>query len=91
MRIALLCGALALSSSVLALNAANANTVIGKAWLNDPTGTGNATIANIPVTAPNATFSELSPLALQAGQNLVPYTLGGWVTSEAGGAFITGA
>jgi len=91
MRIALLCGALALSSSVLALNAASANTVIGKAWLNDPTGTGNATIANIPVTAPNATFSELSPLALQAGQNLVPYTLGGWVTSEACGAFITGA
>jgi hypothetical protein len=74
--------ALLVSSSL-----AHANTVLGSIWENDPTGAGNATIANIPVTPANITFSVVSPFTFASGG---AYTIGEFLTS-AGASVITGA
>jgi hypothetical protein len=66
---------------------AHANTVLGSIWENDPTGAGNATIANIPVTPANVTFSVVSPFNFASGG---AYTIGEFLTS-AGASVITGA
>jgi hypothetical protein len=80
-------GALALSASVVALNAAQANVVLGKIWENDPTGAGNATIANIPLTPPTDTFSITTggstPIDLESGALSNGYTIGGFLATEA--------
>jgi hypothetical protein len=72
---------------------AQANTVTGSIWENDSTGANNATIANIPVTTPDVTFSTTSPLNFSAGfgPGGLPYTINEFLTSGAGSTILTGA
>jgi hypothetical protein len=57
---------------------AQANTITGSIWENDPTGAGNATPANVPLTTPNVTFSVVGPLDFQSGPL---YTIGEFLAS----------
>jgi hypothetical protein len=67
---------------------AQANTVTGSIWENDPTGANNATIANIPVTSPDVTFSTTSPLNFSSGSL---YTIGEFLASGGGSTILTGS
>ena len=81
--------ALALSASVVALDTADAsNTVLGSIWENYQVGASSASVANIPGTAPNITFTAPSPLDFASG-NL--YTIGEFLNHEAGVNVLTGA
>lgn len=65
-----------------------ANTVTGSIWESDPTGAGNATIANVPGTTPDVTFSAPStPLSFASGG---AYTIGEFLASG-GATILTGA
>jgi hypothetical protein len=88
MRKMLIGSALALlASSTLA----NANTLQGSIWENQAAAS-NATIANIPNTAANVTFTINSPINMQSGQNGFAYTIGGMLGSQPGGFSVqTGA
>jgi len=81
-------GALASMASIAVASSAHANVVLGSIWENDPTGAGNATIANIPGTAPNVTFSITDPIGLHSPPGA--YTIGGFLGSG-GGTILTGA
>jgi hypothetical protein len=82
--------ALALSGSVVCLNMAAANTVEGSVWENKDPIARNATIANEPLTAPDATFTLGTPFALNS--NVGGYTIGGFLGSNPGGfSWLTGA
>jgi hypothetical protein len=85
----LFASAVAISASV---GFAHANTVTGSIWEGDATGASNATVANVPVTTPDVTFTTTAPLQFQAGQNGVLYTIGGFLQSTPGGStYITGS
>jgi hypothetical protein len=81
-----------LLASVVALIAsasvAQANTVVGSIWENQAAAAGNATIANVPVTTPDVTFSAPTPLNFASG-NL--YTIGEFLASGNGSTVLTGA
>jgi hypothetical protein len=83
---------LKLAVAAMALFAASANaanTVVGSIWENQATAAGNATIANVPVTAPDVTFSAPStPLSFTSSG--VPYTIAGFL-STGGATILTGA
>jgi hypothetical protein len=86
MRNLLIGGALALLAST---SLANANTLQGSIWENMATIAGNATIANIPGTTPDVTFSINSPINMASGSL---YTIGEFLGSQPGGfSVITGA
>jgi hypothetical protein len=61
--------------------------VIGSIWENNP-GAGNATIANVPNTPPNVTFTAPTPLNFQSGG---AYTIGEFLNSGNGSTVLTGA
>jgi len=63
---------------------AQANVAIGSIWENQAAAGANATIANIPVTAPNVTFSVNTPINFSS--IVGGYTIGGFLAS--GGATI---
>jgi hypothetical protein len=73
-------------------------TVLGSIWENDPTGAGNATPGNVPLTPPNVTFTAPTPLnfcsqegsGLGCNANSPLYTIGGFLTSG-GATVLTGA
>jgi hypothetical protein len=68
---------------------AQANTVTGSIWENDPTGASNATVANVPGTTPNVTFTTTSPINFTSGGL---YTIGEFINSGGGTtAVLTGA
>jgi len=67
---------------------AQANTVTGSIWENDPTGASNATVANVPVTTPNVTFTTTSPINFASGGL---YTIGEFLSSGGGSTVLTGA
>src|SRR5580692_11425782 len=69
--------------ALFSFSVAHAATVTGSIWENDPTGAGNATPANVPLTTPNVTFSVNSPINFASG-NL--YTIGEFLSS--GGATV---
>jgi hypothetical protein len=65
------------------------NTVTGSIWESDPTGAGDATPANVPLTTPNVTFTATStPLDFQSGSL---YTIGEFLNSQPGTTIFTGA
>jgi hypothetical protein len=78
---------LALSVSVLAIEAAQANVVSGTTWEVATSIARNATIGNVPQpgSLPNATWSVNSPLNFSSTATPSGYTLGGFLAS--GGAF----
>ena len=80
-------GALATMASVAVASSAHASLVLGSIWENDPTGAGSATIANIPVTTPDVTFSVGTPINFASGGL---YTIGEFLSSG-GATIITGA
>ena len=80
-------GALAAMASIAVANSANANLVLGSIWENDATGAMDASIANIPGTTPNVTFSVNSPINFASGGL---YTIGEFLSSG-GGTILTGA
>jgi hypothetical protein len=79
--------ALVLSASVLAIETANANTASGTTWEVATSIAMNATLANVPASGPNATWSAPSdPLSFNSNADPVNgYTLGGFLAT--GGAF----
>jgi PEP-CTERM motif len=64
---------------------AQANTVTGSIWENDSTGANNATIANVPVTTPDVTFTTTS-INFHSGSL---YTIGEFL--GAGSTIVTGS
>ena len=66
------------------MGSARANTVLGSIWENDPTGAANATVANVPITPPDVTFSTPTPFTFSS--SVGGYTIGGFLGS--GGATI---
>jgi len=66
----------------------NANTVTGSIWESDPTGAGNATVANVPGTTPDVTFTAPDPLNFASGG---AYTIGEFLASGNGSTVLTGA
>jgi hypothetical protein len=78
--------ALVLSASVLAIETANANTASGTTWEVATSIAMNATLANVPASGPNATWSAPSdPLSFNSNSAPDGYTLGGFLAT--GGAF----
>jgi hypothetical protein len=69
---------------LFSLSAAQAATVTGSIYENDPTGAGNATPANVPAGTPDVTFTVSSPIGFASGG---AYTIGEFLTS--GGATVT--
>lgn len=79
--------------SALALSAftagAEANVITGSLWENQTAAAGDATLANIPGTPANVTFTVNSPLNFNSNGSS-DYTIGSWLAT--GGATInTGA
>jgi len=83
---------LALAVSVFAR--ADTVTVTGSVWINDPTGAGDATLANVPTTTPDVTFQVLTSTNLEfssyfgagscgitCGNPSASYTVGSFLTS----------
>jgi hypothetical protein len=70
------------------MGSARANTVLGSIWENDPTGAGNATIANVPLTPPDVTFTTPTPFTFSS--SVGGYTIGGFLGSG-GATILTGA
>jgi hypothetical protein len=86
----LLAGSAALLIGVSLSAYASANTVDGMIWLNN-SNVGDATIANIPLTAPDVTFTVPSnPLDLDSRNSPGGYTIGGFIASG-GGSITSGA
>src|SRR5580704_9330955 len=78
--------ALVLSASVLAIETANANIASGTTWEVATSIAQNATLANVPASGPNATWSAPSdPLSFNSNSASNGYTLGGFLAT--GGAF----
>ncbi len=89
-KIKLLAGAAALLAGVSVSTFASANIVDGMAWLNNA-NVGDATIANIPGTAPDVTFTIPSnPLNMDSRNAADGYTIGGFIASG-GGSITSGA
>jgi hypothetical protein len=69
---------------------AHASTITGSIWENDPTGAGNATVANVPVGPADVTFSVSSPSSpLNFSSTSLTYTIGDFLTSG-GASVLTG-
>ena len=64
-----------------------ADTISGSIWENDATGANDASLANVPGTTPDVTFSVSSPLTFASGG---AYTIGEFLTSG-GATVLTGA
>ncbi len=67
---------------------AHANTVTGAIWENDPTGAGDATVANVPLTTPDVTFTTTDPIDFSSGGL---YTIGEFLASGNGSTILTGS
>jgi PEP-CTERM motif len=81
-----------IAATFVVSSAANAD-VIGSIWENMPDAAGNATIANVPVTPPNVTFTSPTPLNFAStvgGDPAALYTIGGFLGSG-GATILTGA
>ncbi len=81
----------ACAAAVMALSVgartARADTISGSIWENDAAGAGDATLANVPGTTPDVTFSVNSPFTFASGG---AYTIGEFLTSG-GATVLTGA
>lgn len=75
--------------ALLLVGTTRADTVAGSIWEGDPTGATNATIANIPVTPANITFTTNSPINFAVGA--LNYTIGDFLSSGTGSTILTGA
>ncbi len=64
-----------------------ADTISGSIWENDATGANDASLANVPGTTPDVTFSVSSPFTFASGG---AYTIGEFLTSG-GATVLTGA
>ena len=64
-----------------------ADTISGSIWENDSVGANDATLANVPGTTPDVTFSVSSPFTFASGG---AYTIGEFLTSG-GATVLTGA
>jgi hypothetical protein len=89
MRKMLIGGAIALLASS---SLANANTVNGSIWENQMAASQNAIPANVPLTAPDVTFSVDTPIDFTSAIPPLnaPYTIGGFLGSG-GATILTGA
>ncbi len=86
----LLAGTAALLAGMALSTYASANIVDGMAWLNNA-NVGDATIGNIPATAPDVTFTIPSnPLNMDSRNSADGYTVGGFIASG-GGSITSGA
>jgi hypothetical protein len=85
----LLAGVL-IAGAMTAMGAASAqaNTIVGSIWENDPTGASDATPANVPVTTPDVTFTAPDPLNFSSDGL---YTIGEFLASGNGSTVLTGA
>lgn len=79
---------LAGAMTAMAAATAQANTIAGSIWENDPTGAGDATPANVPGTTPDVTFTAPDPLNFSSGG---AYTIGEFLASGNGSTVLTGA
>ena len=81
----------AYAAAVVAMSASTrtawADTISGSIWENDPTGAADATVANVPLSTPDVTFSVNSPFTFASGGL---YTIGEFLTSG-GASVLTGA
>jgi hypothetical protein len=68
---------------------AQANTVTGSIWENQATGASNATVANVPGTTPNVTFTTTSPINFSS--DAAHYTIGQFIGSGSGSTVLTGS
>ena len=66
---------------------ARADTISGSIWENDSAGASDASLANVPGTTPDVTFSVNSPFTFASGGL---YTIGEFLTSG-GATVLTGA
>ena len=74
--------------AMLAASAHAANTVLGSIFENQPTASANATIASVPLTTPDVTFTAPStPLSFTSTG---AYTIGGFLATG-GATILTGA
>ncbi len=84
----LLSGAV-MAGAIMAMAAsAQANTILGSIWENQPTAAADATPANVPLTTPNVTFTAPDPLNFASGSL---YTIGEFLASGNGSTVLTGA
>jgi hypothetical protein len=67
---------------------AHANTVTGSIYENDPTGAGDATLANVPAGTPDVTFTTTAPLNFASGG---AYTIDEFLASSGPFTYLTGA
>jgi hypothetical protein len=67
---------------------AHANTVTGQIYENDLTGATNATIANVPVTPADVTFTTTAPINFSSGGL---YTIGEFLSSGNGSTVLSGS
>ncbi len=67
---------------------ASANTIVGSVWENYATGANSATIANVPGTTPDVTFTAPDPLNFASGG---AYTIGEFLSSGNGSTILTGS
>jgi hypothetical protein len=85
----LLTGALVAGTmTAMATVSVQAETILGSIWENNPTGAGDATPANVPLTTPDVTFTAPDPLNF-ASDGL--YTIGEFLASGNGSTVLTGA
>jgi hypothetical protein len=76
---------------------AQANTVTGSIWEDQPTGANNATPANVPGTTPDVTFTTDTPINFSADGTInypqypAPYTIGGFLQSGSGSTILSGS
>jgi hypothetical protein len=74
--------------AAMTMASAHANIVQGSIWEGLPAAAGNATIANVPVTIPDVTFTAPDPLNFSSGG---AYTIGEFLASGNGSTVLTGA
>jgi PEP-CTERM motif len=73
--------------ALFSFSVAHAATVTGSIYENDPTGAGDATPANVPLTTPDVTFTVTSPIDFTSGSL---YTVGEFLSSG-GATVLTGS
>lgn len=91
---ALLAGICGAAFAFFGAGSAHANTVTlsGSLWQVSAGVASDAVLSSVPTTTPDVTFTVTSSgtIAFQAGQNNVPYTIGGFLSSG-GATILTGS
>jgi len=79
--------AAAVAIAMITTSAQAANTVTGSIWENQ-SNAGNATVANVPLTTPDVTFTTVDPINFASGGL---YTIGEFLSSGNGSNVLTGS